>query len=151
MERKERDQVYSDFELLNAVLVGLLVGVYEVVGRGGTQAVINMAGEYVGKEMLQYARDHGEAVETLEQFRDFLVRHDLAGHVEFQDDGSSIRVKVFQCYTCPKRVGHYDFDGSACPWGGILIGAFSQILNQRFSYAARLTPGEECEIVIKRR
>lgn len=151
MEQLERTDVYTDFDLLNAVMIGLLVGVYEVVGRGGTQAVINMAGEYVGREMLQFAKDHGEAVYSLAHFRDFLIRHKLAGDIQFSDEETGIRVKVAQCRTCPKRVGHYAFDGSACPWGGILIGAFTEILNQRFSYAARLTPGTECEILIQRR
>jgi hypothetical protein len=132
-------------------MLGLLVGVYEVVGRGGTQAVINMAGEYVGCEIQQFAQDQGEAVDNLDHFREFLIRHKLAGDIQFTDEETGIRVKVAQCRTYPKRVGHYAFDGSDCPWGDILIGLFSGILNQRFSYAARLTPVTECEILIQRR
>ena len=151
MEQANRDSVYTDFDLLNAAIIGMLVGVYQVVGRGGTQAIINMAGEYVGREILQFAKDHNEPIENLEQFRQFVIRHNLAGNVYFFDEESKIRVIVEQCKTCPKKVGHYSFDGSACPWGGIMIGAFTEILQQKFSYAARLVPGEVCEISIERR
>jgi predicted hydrocarbon binding protein len=151
MEPVIRDSVYTDFDLLNAVIIGMLVGVYQVVGRGGTQAVINMAGEYIGREILQFAKDHNEPIENLEQFRAFLIRYKLAGDIRFIDEQSGIRVIVEKCRTCPKKVGHYSFDGSACPWGGIMIGAFTTILQQNFSYAARLVPGEVCEISIARR
>ena len=151
MEQANRDSVYTDIDLLNAAIIGMLVGVYQVVGRGGTQAIINMAGEYVGREILQFAKDHNEPIENLEQFRQFIIRHNLAGNVHFLDEESAIRVIVEQCKTCPKKVGHYSFDGSACPWGGIMIGAFAEILHQKFSYAARLVPGEVCEISIERR
>ena len=151
MEQAIRDSVYTDFDLLNAAIIGMLVGVYQVVGRGGTQAIINMAGEYVGRELLKFAEDHNEPIENLEQFRQFIIRHNLAGDVHFFDEESRIRVIVAQCKTCPKKVGHYSFDGSACPWGGIMIGAFTEILQQKFSYAAKLVPGEVCEISIERR
>jgi hypothetical protein len=151
MEQATRDSVYTDFDLLNAAIIGMLVGVYQVVGRGGTQAVINMAGEYIGREILQFAKDHHEPIGNLEEFRQFLIRHQLAGDVQFLDEGTKIRARISQCKTCPKKVGHYSFDGSACPWGGIMIGAFTSILEQKFSYAARLVPGEVCEISIERR
>ena len=151
MEQGDRTSVYTDFDLLNAVIVGLMVGVYQVVGRGGTQAVINMAGEYVGKEMLQFARDHNMPLNSLDDFRTFLIQNRLAGDIQFTDEENGIRVQVSKCRTCPKRVGHYSFDGSACPWGGILIGAFGALLAESFSYAARLVPAETCELFIKRR
>ncbi|MBI9051957.1 MAG: hypothetical protein JEZ00_21255 [Anaerolineaceae bacterium] len=151
MEQVTRDAVYTDFDLLNAAIIGMLVGVYQVVGRGGTQAIINMTGEYLGRELLQYADDHNEPIENLEQFREFLIRHKLAGDIRFFDEQTNIRVIVSACRTCPKKVGHFSFDGTACPWGGILIGAFATILKESFSYAARLVPGEVCEISIERR
>ena len=36
--------------LLNAVFIGYMVGTYSVMGKGGAQAIANMAGEYVGRE-----------------------------------------------------------------------------------------------------
>ena len=151
MEQVDRTAVYTDYDLLNAVIIGLMVGIYQVVGKGGTQAVINMAGEYVGKEMLRFAADHHLRLNTLDDFRDFLLANKLAGDIQFDAEESGIHARISKCRTCPKRVGHYAFDGSACPWGGILIGAFSTILSERFSYAARLFPGETCEIFIQRR
>jgi len=46
--------------------------------------------------------------------------------------------------------GRYSFDGTACPWGGILAGALEQITGQRFSCTPRLTPGDVCEIDLRR-
>lgn len=56
---------------------------------------------------------------------------------------------ISNCYTCHKRVGHYCFDGSACPWTGILSGCLAYITGEKYSCTAMLTPGESCEIQIK--
>jgi hypothetical protein len=48
-------------------------------------------------------------------------------------------------------MGHYQFDGTACPWGGILTGALADILGITFSCSTQLTPGETCTLHLKRK
>ena len=140
--------VYEQLELLNAILIGFMVGIYDVLGKGGTQAVVNMAGKTVAAEILHFARDKGEPIKSLQDFSDFITKYNLAGNVDFYRTPQKTYVRISECKTCPKKVGHYQFDGSACPWGGILSGALSEIQNEPYSSASRLTPGEQCIIEI---
>lgn len=135
--------------LLNAVFIGYMVGTYSVMGKGGAQAIANMAGEYVGKEMLAYAESQGIALDTLPALVDFLQTFNLAGAVTIEEQTDRVIVQIAQCGICPKRVGKYQFDGTACPWAGILIGALQTILQKNFSVSAQLTPGESCTITLQ--
>lgn len=135
--------------LLNAVFIGYMVGTYSVMGKGGAQAIANMAGEYVGKEMLAYAASRGIVLDTLPALVDFLQMFNLAGAVTIDEQADRVIVQIAQCGICPKRVGKYQFDGTACPWGGILIGALETILQKHFSVSAQLTPGESCTITLQ--
>ena len=135
--------------LLNAVFIGYMVGTYSVMGKGGAQAIANMAGEYVGREMVAYAKSQGIALDTLPALVEFLQTFNLAGVVAISENVGEVAVQVAQCGICPKRVGKYQFDGTACPWGGIMIGALQTILEKEFSVSARLTPGESCTVTLK--
>ena len=146
----QENNAYKGLSLLNALIIGFMVGIYEVMGRGGTQAVINMAGQHAGREILRYARAHGTEIRTLGDLRDFLIQHGLTKQIEFNQPGGNIHVRITQCRICPKKVGLYQFDGTACPWGGILTGALEEILGQSFSCTPRLTPGEVCDIELRR-
>lgn len=140
---------FGPASLLNAVFIGYMVGTYSVMGKGGAQAIANMAGEYVGKEMLAYAASQGIALDTLPALVDFLQTFNLAGAVTIDEQADRVIVQVAQCGICPKRVGKYQFDGTACPWGGILIGALETILQKNFSVSAQLTPSESCTITLQ--
>jgi len=140
---------YDQIPLLNAVVIGFMVGTYEVMGRGGTQAVINMAGRYVGQEILRFARAHRETIQTLGDLQTFLVRHGLTEQIDLAQQGRTVHARIAHCRICPKKVGRYTFDGTACPWGGILAGALEEITGRRFSCTPRLTPGEICEIELR--
>ena len=146
----EETQVYQPLDLLNAVIIGFMVGVYEVMGKGGTQAIINMAGQHVGKEILRYASDKGTPINSLDDFKSFVVKHGLVGQLDFYQSDHSTFVRVASCKTCPKKVGHYTFDGTACPWGGILSGVLSEILGEQYSCSSKLIPGEECILELKK-
>jgi hypothetical protein len=80
---------------------------------------------------------------------EFLQTFNLAGAVAINENADKVAVQVAQCGICPKCVGKYQFDGTACPWGGILIGALQTILEKEFSVSARLTPAESCTITLK--
>lgn len=50
--------------LLNATFIGYMVGTYNVIGKGGAQAIANMAGEFVGKEILAFAASQGQHIDS---------------------------------------------------------------------------------------
>jgi len=151
MTNKDPDKkVYEELELLNALLIGFMVGTYDVLGKGGTQAVINMAGKTVANEFLRFAEDKGKPIESLEDFQEFVTSNNLAGEMEFHEAEGKTYVRITQCKTCPKKVGHYEFDGTACPWGGILSGVLSEINNEPYSSASKLIPGEQCVLEVNK-
>ncbi len=142
--RKKDTSIYESLDLLNAVIIGFMVGIYEVMGKGGTQAIINMAGQHVGSEILKFAKDKGEPIETLDDFQKFVVKHNLAGHFDFYQSDNATFVRITACKTCPKKVGHFEFDGTACPWSGIVSGVLNIIMEDQYHFSPKLTPGKEC-------
>jgi hypothetical protein len=137
---------YSALRLINAMVIGYMVGTREVIGRGGAQAIANMAGEYAGRELVRFARQQGESLASMEDLVAYVSQEGLASEMVFENAEDGFRVHIAQCYICPKKVGHYQFDGTACPWGGILIGALSDILGTSFSCSTQLIPGETCAL-----
>ncbi len=135
--------------LLNAVFIGYMVGTYSVMGKGGAQAIANMAGEYVGKEIVAYAQSQNIPLQTLDDLVGFLQTFNLAGKVTINDSEDRVTIEIAECGICPKRVGKYQFDGTACPWGGILIGTLQTILEKEFAVSAQLTPGQSCTITLQ--
>jgi len=144
------DHVYESLDFANAVIIGLMIGIYEVMGKGGTQAVVNLAGQAVGREILRFAADKGTPIDSLESFKEFVVEHNLVDGLDFYQSDDSIYVRLNACKTCPKKVGHYEFDGTACPWGGVMSGILNQILPEQYSLSSHLAPGKECVIELKK-
>jgi hypothetical protein len=143
--------VYGALRLVNAMVIGYMVGTREVIGRGGAQAIANLAGEYAGRELVRFARQQGEVLESIEDLVAYVGKEGLADEMVLKDTGGGLDVEISRCYICPKKVGHYQFDGTACPWGGILIGALGDILGVRFSCSTRLVPGETCTLHLKQK
>jgi hypothetical protein len=56
---------YGALRLINAMVIGYMVGTREVIGRGGAQAIANMAGEYAGRELVRFARQQGVSLATV--------------------------------------------------------------------------------------
>ena len=142
---------YSTLRLVNAMVIGYMVGTREVIGKGGAQAIANLAGEYAGRELVRFARAQGVSLSTMEDFVAYASQEGLADQMVFEEVEGGFDVRIAQCYICPKKVGHYQFDGTACPWGGILLGALTDILEASFSCSTRLTPGETCTLHLKRK
>ena len=142
---------YSTLRLVNAMVIGYMVGTREVIGKGGAQAITNLAGEYAGRELVRFAREQGVSLSTMDDFIAYVSQEGLADQMVFEEVEGGFDVQIAQCYICPKKVGHYQFDGTACPWGGILQGALTDILGARFSCSTRLTPGETCTLYLKRK
>jgi len=142
---------YSALRLVNAMVIGYMVGTREIIGRGGAQAIANLAGEYAGRELVRFARQQGRDLDSLGDLVDYLGQEGLADQMTIEGIPDGYEVRIAQCYICPKKVGHYQFDGTACPWGGILVGALSDILGASFSCSTRLTPGDTCHLQLKRK
>ena len=142
---------YAALRLVNAMIIGYMVGTREVIGRGGAQAIANMAGEYAGRELVRFAREQGEPTQSVDDLVAFFRKEGLTNQMTFAEAEGELRVRISECYICPKKVGHYQFDGTACPWGGILTGAFQDITGATFSCSTRLTPGETCVLHLKRK
>ena len=142
---------YAALRLVNAMVIGYMVGTREVIGRGGAQAIANMAGEYAGQELVKFARQQGQSIESIGDLVAYIRQEGLANQVVFEEHQDELQVKIAECYICPKKVGHYQFDGTACPWGGILTGALTYILDATFSCSTRLTPGEICTLHLKKK
>jgi len=142
---------YSTLRLVNAIVIGYMVGTREVIGKGGAQAIANLAGEYAGRELVRFAHEQGVSLSTVDDFVAYVDQEGLAGQMTFVEVEGGFDVRIAECYICPKKVGHYQFDGTACPWGGILQGALTAILESRFSCSTRLTPGETCTLHLKRK
>ena len=142
---------YSALRLVNAMVIGYMVGTREVIGKGGAQAIANLAGEYAGRELVRFARLQGESLASIEDLIAYLGREGLVDTMIIEEVEGGFQVQIAQCHICPKKVGHYQFDGTACPWGGILVGALSDILETSFSCSTRLTPGETCILHLKRK
>jgi hypothetical protein len=122
---------YQQLVMGNAIIIGCMMGTYHVTGRGGVQAVENMAGEVAGQELARYAESRGLPLETWEDVKQFLIEAGLTGFVEYHwtEDGRSVDIR--DCRICPKCVGHYEFSGTARCWGGLLSGLLEVVLNQR--------------------
>jgi predicted hydrocarbon binding protein len=142
---------YSSLRLVNAMVIGYMVGTREIIGKGGAQAIANLAGEYAGRELVRFAREQGETLESMDGFFRYVHGEGLAYQMERRETELGLDVQIAECKICPKKVGHYQFDGTACPWGGILTGALAEILGATFSCSTRLTPGESCTLHLKRK
>lgn len=142
---------YARLRLVNAMVIGYMVGTREVIGRGGAQAIANLAGEYAGRELIRFADQQGESLASIEDLIAYVRKEGLANQMALAETERGLDVTIAECHICPKKVGHYQFDGTACPWGGILTGALADILETSFSCSTQLTPGETCVLHLKRK
>ncbi len=135
--------------LCNRVFIGFMVGLEEMLGRAA-QATANIIGEYVGKELLRYAEDMGREIKNLEDLRSLMVELGLASEIKFQGSGEgNIRVTIEDCGICPKRIGGYQFDGTACPWPGFLRYMIEKFKGKKYRVDVKVEPGETCTLTFR--
>ncbi len=135
--------------LLNAVIIGFMVGMERVLGKT-SQAVINVVGYAVGREISKHLTENGCQSRSLDDLTEALVSSKLAESLRFDigEDGS-VTATIKGCLICPKRIGGYEFEGTACPWGGMLAYMVGQVLGKQLSAQAKLTPGETCKVHLR--
>jgi hypothetical protein len=131
--------------LANAVFIGYMMGCQSFFGRR-TQVMVNFIGELVGHEILKYIGSQGIVMDSLSDVEFFLRDSELAGFVSLVEEAEEIIATIEECGICPKRVGHHRFDGTACPWPGVLSGVLSGAFRQTLETSASLVPAERCTI-----
>ena len=128
----------------SAIIIGYSVGLKSILGKG-SQAMSNIAGKYVGKELCIYFRSKG----SIESLKDVERVLNIFADLELREEEGAIVAKISNCKICPKRVGGYEFEGTACPWGGILAGFIEECFGRKFSMSINLKPGEVCVITLR--
>ncbi len=128
----------------SAVIIGYSVGLKSILGFG-SQAMSNVAGKFVGKELCLYFKSK----ERFESLKDVERALSIFADVRLREEDDRIVAEISNCKICPKRVGGYEFKGTACPWGGILAGFLEECFGKRFSMDINLKPGEVCVITLK--
>lgn len=145
----ETVRVSMRVNIWNRVFIGFMVGLEEMLGRAA-QATANIIGEYVGKELLRYAEEEGREIKNLGDLRNLLVDLGLTSEITFQDlDEGNIKATIKDCGICPKRVGGYEFEGTACPWPGILRFMLEKFKECKYRVDVKVEPGETCILTFR--
>ncbi len=132
--------------ILRATFIGYMYGIENAVG-SASQVASNIAGRVVGREILKAYKESGFKGEV-EEIPEMLS---LFGNLSLKREDFGWLAEISDCKICPKRVGGYQFEGTACPWPGILVGMLEEITGERFNITTRLTPGEVCVVRIERK
>jgi len=142
MIRRKDDKPTPNVE--SAIIIGYSVGLKSILGVG-SQAMSNIAGKYVGKELCIYLKSK----ERIKDLKDVERVLSMFADLKLKEEGESIIAEISNCKICPKKIGGYEFEGTACPWGGILAGFLEECFGKRFSMSISLKPGEVCTITLK--
>jgi predicted hydrocarbon binding protein len=133
--------------LRNALVIGIMRGMKKNLGKG-LQGFANMIGFYGGTEMIKYVKDKGETFQSIEDVIEFFKKNEFAQTMDVDRTNDSAKITVETCEICPKKVGGYEFEGTACPLPGFIVGAIREALGEEFRTAAKLTPGKTCLITL---
>ncbi|MCQ6254723.1 hypothetical protein [Methanocaldococcus sp.] len=135
--------------IASAIIIGYSVGLKVIIGEGA-QSLSNIAGSYAGKELAIYAMSKGYEFKDIKDIERYFNQLNFAD-VEMKEEGDEIIVKISKCNLCPKRICGYEFEGTACPWGGLLIGFICETLKYNLGYQMNLKPAETCIIKLKKK
>ena len=141
---------------INKAIIGLGYGLVRskdlILAPGfGPQGAMDVLGVWIGqelvKEMLAQKKLTGNAgpKEIVDKLlNEVQIAEDLS--IDAKDD--KIHVSIQNCLICPKRIGGYDLGNeTACPVGGILLGAMSYLKGETPKLPkVHLKPGELCNL-----
>ncbi len=144
------ETTYEEMNFANPVFIGFMMGLYDVLGKG-SQSIANMIGIRVAEEIFRFTESNNIELKNFEDFKNFASEYKLADQIELENNENYIIIKISKCKICPKKVGKHEFDGTACPWGGLMNGILSRLNNEQYSVATRLTPGDVCVLELKKK
>jgi len=140
---------------LNKAIIGLGAGLVKSrkilnlsFGPQGAMDILSIwIGQELAKELLTQKKVKAGASEH-ELISKLLDEIRLAEDLTFEEVEGKSTITIQNCLVCPKRVGGYDLEGeTACPVGGILMGALTYIKGESPSLPnINLKPGEYCRI-----
>lgn len=140
---------------LNKAIIGLGVGLVKSrkilnlsFGPQGAMDILSIwIGQELAKELLTQKKIKVGSSEQ-EVIAKLLDELTLAEDLTFENVDGKSSVTIQNCLICPKRVGGYDLEGeTACPVGGILMGALTYVKGESPSLPnINLKPGEFCKI-----
>ena len=140
---------------LNKAIIGLGAGLVKSrkilnlsFGPQGAMDILSIwIGQELAKELLAQKKIKVGSSEQ-EVISKLLDEMRLAEDLTFENVEGKSSVTIQNCLICPKRVGGYDLEGeTACPVGGILMGALTYVKGESPSLPnINLKPGEFCKI-----
>ncbi|RLG58482.1 MAG: hypothetical protein DRN88_00650 [Candidatus Hydrothermarchaeota archaeon] len=139
-------------EFLHRLIIGFSAGIEKVMG-SGAQAATNIAGYYAGMELGKELLER-EIISQEDSEEDIISRVldtlNLAGNIELEKKEDKIEITVTECHICPKRVGKYPLQYTACPVGGMLTGLLDLVKGRkRQRLFMNLKGGEICNIEVR--
>lgn len=146
MKRTKKDSCLS---VDSAIIIGYSVGLKLITG-DGAQSLSNMAGSYAGKELGIYAINECHEFKNIKDVEKFLKQLKFAD-IKINEVNDEIVAKISKCNICPKRICGYEFERTACPWGGLLIGFIGETLGYKLGSQMDLKPSKVCIIKLKRK
>ncbi len=140
---------------LNKAIIGLGAGLVKSrkilnlsFGPQGAMDILSIwIGQELAKELLAQKKIK-VGISEQELIAKLLDEIQLAEELTFENVDGKSSVTIQNCLICPKRVGGYDLEGeTACPVGGILMGALTYVKGESPSLPnINLKPGEFCKI-----
>ena len=139
--------------LLARFNIGFAYGLNILAGHG-TQAYYNSGCFWAGVELAKaLAEEPGWGELALEErLRTLLERIDLADEIEVVLQGDEALVVVRGCHYCPRRVGGYELDGTACLLPGLIMGFLSHEIGEKLRFTKETLDwglGEECKVEVR--
>ena len=140
---------------LNKTIIGLGVGLVRsnellLNPDFGPQGTMDVLGVWIGQEIVKEMITQKKVkagISEKDLVKKLLDEIRLAKELNLD---SSVNVTIQDCLICPKRVGGYDLGKhTACPVGGILLGALSYIRGETPSLPKiNLKPAQYCSLEI---
>ena len=144
---------------INKAIIGLGVGLVRskdiLLAPGfGPQGAMDILSVWIGQEIAKEMLRQKKITPTADEVE---VIDKLLNEVQIAEDlivdpkGNEINISIQNCLICPKRVGGYDLGtDTACPVGGILLGAVSYLKGKTPKLPhVTLKPAELCNLSFK--
>jgi hypothetical protein len=144
---------------INKAIIGLGVGLVRskdllLSQDFGPQGAMDVLSVWIGRELVKEMLAQKKITPDVseQELVDKLLNNiNLAEDLTIEEKSDTLNIRIQNCLICPKRVGGYDLgEETACPVGGILLGAISYLKGETPSVPkVNLIPAELCNINLK--